>query len=488
MEKSMVVINKKIGSTVKTIEVAGDIIVPDIKPDILNIINTNGIPYIYKEDIGNGRIRLDGNIDTYIVYLSDTGETRSIQTTLSFSESVEENKITENSFSRQVVSLEKIEAKVLNERKISVKANVKIKCDIYEKTDIEINNDFNNIQDFEMLKETLDIKSVIGKNQVKTSIKEDITIDNSYTVAEILKVDVEVSNLENKISYNKILAKADSNIKIIFLSEDGRIGVANASFPIMSFIDIDKITDSNFCEVNYSIRNMVFKPNKNLVTCQLEFEAFAVAYETKTIDVVQDMYGLNNDIEFTKKEVMVEVSAETKNNVINLNERILIEDILNVLDVSMNPRIINKTQMGNSYNIECEMVMDIFYDADNRNGLNVKNVTLPFVVKTQIPEDIELVVSNKQFTVSNENVNCDVEITVKENNSALKNISILENVSSKPSEDEQDYKMFVYFVKQGDTVWNIAKRFRVKMGDIIELNNLENPDKLQVGDRLYIMR
>ena len=34
------------------------------------------------------------------------------------------------------------------------------------------------------------------------------------------------------------------------ISEDGRIGVANASFPIMSFIDIDKITD-HFLENEY---------------------------------------------------------------------------------------------------------------------------------------------------------------------------------------------------------------------------------------------
>ena len=120
MEKNMVVINKKMASVSKTLEISGDVIVPDIKPDILNIINTNGIPYIYKEDIGNGRVRLDGNVDTYVVYLADNGETRSIQTTLSFSESVEESSITETSFSRQSVSLEMIEAKVLNERKISI--------------------------------------------------------------------------------------------------------------------------------------------------------------------------------------------------------------------------------------------------------------------------------------------------------------------------------------------------------------------------------
>ena len=48
--------------------------------------------------------------------------------------------------------------------------------------------------------------------------------------------------------------------------------------------------------------------------------------------------------------------------------------------------------------------------------------------------------------------------------------------------------MVIYFVKQGDTIWNIAKRFRVSMQEIIKLNGLENPDRINIGDVLYIMR
>ena len=67
MEKNVVVINKRLFSETKTVEVTGDIIVPDIKPDIVSIINTNGIGYAYTEDLITGRVRPDGNLDTYIV-------------------------------------------------------------------------------------------------------------------------------------------------------------------------------------------------------------------------------------------------------------------------------------------------------------------------------------------------------------------------------------------------------------------------------------
>ena len=121
MEKNTVLINKIVTSTTKVLEVSGDIIVPDIKPDIVSVINTNGIPYIYKEDLSTSKVRFDGNIDTYVVYLADNGETKSIGATLSFSDSIEHSMIKDSCFSKQKVSLESIESKVLNERKITIK-------------------------------------------------------------------------------------------------------------------------------------------------------------------------------------------------------------------------------------------------------------------------------------------------------------------------------------------------------------------------------
>lgn len=489
MEKNTVVINKKTASTTKILEVNGDIIVPDIKPDILNVINTNGTAYIYKKDIATGRVRVDGNIDTYVVYLADNGETRSIQTTLTFAENIEEQNISEKSFSKEIISLESIEAKVLNERKLSIKANVKIKAEIYEKSEIEITSEFNEIEGVEKLKESLEIKSIIGTNKVKASIKENILVDNNYQVAEILKTDIELSNLENKISYNKVLAKADANIKIIFLAEDGKIGVTESTIPVMSFIDMEKITDQNICSVEYSIRNMLFKPESNNINCQIDFEVQCDAYENKSIDVIQDMYGIKNNIDFTRRDVEVQVNSSDNFEKVNINEKILVEDVLNIFDVKCMAKVVNTNKVGSFYNYECELNLSIYYEADNRNGLNVKNVTLPFIVKFEGDDgDLEFNIVKKEFTINNENVDCDIEILSKKTNNNLKRITIIDDVTCSEIEEDSEYKMYMYFVKNGDTLWKIAKKFKVSLNDIISINKLEEPDKINIGDRLYIMK
>lgn len=491
MEKNTVLINKIVTSTTKVLEVSGDIIVPDIKPDIVSVINTNGIPYIYKEDLSNGKVRFDGNIDTYVVYLADNGETKSIGATLSFSDSIEDTRLKENCTLKQKVLLESIDAKVLNERKITIKASLKVKTEVYENEKIEIASDFETEENLEMLKETLEVKSLIGSNKVKTSIKEDIAVDNSYNVSEILKTSVEIKSIENKISYNKVLAKADAEVKVIFLSDDGRIGVASSNIPVMSFIDLEKVADTHTCTTTYTARNMLFKVNSkesHTISCQIEFEVECMAFETKSIDVLEDMYGIKNNVMFSKKEVDVLLAKEINKEKINISERVPLENVLNVLDVSTFTRKINSTKSGNFYNVEGEVILNIYYEADNRNGLNVKDVTIPFMMKVENDENIEFEIGNKQFTVSSENVNCDIELFAKNDLKTTRKISIIENVEITESTMDDDYKMFMYFVKPGDSVWNIAKKFKVCMNDIVDLNKLENPNKLNVGDRLYIMR
>ena len=69
--KETLCVNQIIGQKTDTAMVEEDFVVPDIKPDILNTIRTNGTICIYKKEVMDGKIRLDGCINAYIMYLAD---------------------------------------------------------------------------------------------------------------------------------------------------------------------------------------------------------------------------------------------------------------------------------------------------------------------------------------------------------------------------------------------------------------------------------
>lgn len=492
MEKNKITINKKAVEKEKKVEILGDIIVPDIKPDIINIINTNANSYIYKKEINESKIRLDGNIDTFVIYLADNGETRSIQTTLNFSEVIEDSQIITTMKAKEKINLIEIESKILNERKISIKAEVLLNVEMWENEEVEFINNIDDELDIQKLEEKLLVKSCVGENSNRTSIKENVKSNSESKIAEILKTNVELCNLENKISYNKVLAKADANIKIVFLSEENKIEKIDTTIPVMSFIELPGITDTNVCDTEYNIRNMLYKidtKDMNSVEVQIEYEVICTAYENKEIDVIQDMYSTRRNITFNKKEANIKLVTEGENKNIKIEERVLVEDISSICDINCTPMIINKNLSGDNINYEGELCLDILFEADNRNGLNFQKVKIPFVFKSEIEiQSTDLKIETKSFSVNNEYVNCNVTISIRNSSRSMKKVSIIENIESQDIEEENEYKMIVYFVKKGDTIWNIAKKFKVCSKNILKANNLEENCKINVGDRLYIMR
>ena len=72
MTKETLKVKKVICEKKEMISIQGDMIVPDSKPDILSTVNTSGTICIYKKEMMDWKIRIDGNVLTYIMYLADT--------------------------------------------------------------------------------------------------------------------------------------------------------------------------------------------------------------------------------------------------------------------------------------------------------------------------------------------------------------------------------------------------------------------------------
>ena len=77
--------------------IGGDVIVNDVKPDILKVISTTGTVCVYKKEVLNGKIKIEGCINTYIIYLADDeeGSIRTINTNLDFAEIIDLEKCKE---------------------------------------------------------------------------------------------------------------------------------------------------------------------------------------------------------------------------------------------------------------------------------------------------------------------------------------------------------------------------------------------------------
>ena len=84
-------VNHIIGQKTENFIVEGDNIIPDIKPDIINEVSTNGTVCIYKKEVSENKVRLDGCVNTYIVYQADdeNNSVRSLNINLDFTQIID---------------------------------------------------------------------------------------------------------------------------------------------------------------------------------------------------------------------------------------------------------------------------------------------------------------------------------------------------------------------------------------------------------------
>ena len=499
--RNNICVNHIIGQKTENFVVEGDSIIPDIKPDIIGQISTSGTVCLYKKEITEGKIRIDGGIDTYVMYLADDEKSsvRSVNVNLDFTQIIEMEKVSSGMNLETNVKLKNIECKIINGRKINVKAFLEADVKVTSTEELDIINQINS-KEIQMLNENMNINSFIGGGNVKTYAKDTIVIDSIDNLAEIMKTDLHILNKDIKISYNKVLAKADLNLKIMYLTDDNRINTIDSTIPIMGFVDIENVTEDSLCDTKYEIKNVVLKPNsieEHSIYVEVEIEISCRAYKTQEINIIQDLYSPTSNIMFTKKQVQILQKIESKQSTCNIREKQVVPEIGSnkIYDVALNVDISKQTLLNDRILFEGELNLDYIFDNGN-NSVDTKKTKIPFSFNFEyegINQDSNIEtnteVSMQNFVIT-EDGSIDVKVDLQFNVVSIKNtiINVIDDINEDEDRNCESYSLIIYYVKPGDTLWKIAKRFRSTVEEIARINGIENVNQLNVGEQLFIPR
>ncbi len=500
--KENLCVNKLVATKKELIMVEGDMIVPDSKPDILNTICTSGVVCIYKKEVQDDKIRIDGNINTYIMYMADdtNDRVRGLSTSLDFSENVQVANSKEGMTCKLEANLKSIEAKVINGRKVGIKAVIEVEIKLYSNEDVQIINSLQNAENVKMLKEDLMVNSLVGTGDTKIYAKDTIKIDSADNLAEILKAQVCICDKDIKVSYNKILTKSEAEIKIMYLTEDNRINTITARVPVVGFIDIPNVTEDNICDVDYEIRNIVLKPNsieEHSIYVEIEIGVMASVYEERQINLIQDLYSPSENMEFNKKKITVLTNKRTTRETMQIREKVQLEGMDNrsIIDVDVQPIIEKETKSKNRIVYEGELQLR-FILSNSDLQVDTRTAKIPFDYAISDLEDGENVNSNMAIEVANQDfvvqdggmVTANLDMLVNTDSYRNTNMSIIDEIQANGEREAEDYSILMYIVKKDDTLWKIAKRFGSTIDDIVRTNGIEDENRIDVGQKLFIPR
>ena len=498
--KESLSVNKLVATKSELILVEGDMIVPDSKPDILNTICTSGVVCIYKKEVLEGKVRIDGNINTYIMYMADdeNDKVRGLTTTLDFSENIQVANASEEMNCRVSTKLKSIEAKVINGRKVGIKTAIEIEVKVYSNEDVAIVNNIPNVDGIQILQENLTVNSLVGMGDNKIFAKDTINIKTEDNLAEILKANINITNKDVKISYNKILTKSDAEIKIMYLTEDNRIGTVMARVPVVGFIDISDVTEENICDVDYEIRNIVLKPNsveEHSIYVEIEVGVMACVYEEKEISLIQDLYSPSENLEFNQRNITTMTDKRSNKDTLQIREKVTLDGMgdRSIIDVEVIPRIEKEHKKDNRIIFEGELELN-FILSNNDLQVETRTTKIPFDYSVdnlengeEISTNMEIQVLNQDFIVQDGGVvTCNIDLEMAMNSYRTSNLNVIDEIATNGEREEEDYSIIMYIVKKGDSLWKIAKAFGSTVEDIARTNGIEDENVIYPGQKLFI--
>lgn len=266
----------------------------------------------------------------------------------------------------------------------------------------------------------------------------------------------------------------------------------------MGFIDLVGVSEENICDVKYKIKNVVIKPNskeEHSVYVEIEFEVFARVFEKREVNIMQDMYSPSRNISFKENRVSTMVNMRNTEETINIREKVRLEDAeyLKICDVQVIPTISETEVSKDRVRLNGNVDLNFILANSNEDNVITLNRQIPFESTSEIIGINEeskisatIVPKFREFVADNMEVNAKIDLALNTNSYNLETVNVIDNIEESEEGEEHPYSMVIYFVKPGDTLWKIAKKYRSTIEDIERINNIENPDKIDVGTQLFI--
>ena len=494
-----------VGSEKKTKVIEGDVNVPDIKPDILSLTCVENEVFITKQEISDGKVNIEGTMEVCIIYMSEDegGSFRNLTGSFNFTESFTMDDINENSIVELKVFKGPIECKVVNGRKVNIKTPVTLDIRVMNTSECNIAKDVVNEKNLELQKKNINLNVLQNCKMQDIDVQETVSLDEGCKpMGEILRCSLKITNEDYKISYNKIFAKADAIVKIIYVADDETQSIESfeTSIPVMGFIDYEGINDTMEVTLDYCVRSYCIKP----LYQDLKSLSFSVdgkigvrdcVYQKESTEIIDDIYCPDCNLKCEYEDIRLLQNLINQVDSIEITQGLLVPELDNIkiLNINAQPNINTKNVLDGKIALEGNVNFDILNYNENKKVLDDKKMELPFAQVVKVPNlqsgmnvDVEMNISNIEFAKIDSNqiqMKLDAKVTTHVNKE--ENINGIKNIESSEEKLPEMPSIIIYYVKAGDTLWNIAKRYRTTVKEIMTYNELKD-DKIYPNQQLII--
>ena len=193
------------------------------------------------------------------------------------------------------------------------------------------------------------------------------------------------------------------------------------------------------------------------------------------------------------------MSRTTENIQVNANLPLdcggdTLEDIVNVC---VKPRLLSAENDGTGIEINgCLDVFVLYGTGLDMRILRGANQEVQFTHRLALPEanaaynnDVQLIVNNSSFDILSDNeLGIKVDVLIRAHISKKEEISIVTGVKGiKPIDKKENPPILIYYTQDGDTLWSIARKYRVSIQRIMDDNAMTEEIEPEAGQKIFLI-
>ena len=297
LQKTEITYYRKHGGGV-TFEADSEMVVPDVMPDIGEIIFASGIPLLRSKSLSDGRIAISGSIQSQILYIPESDPTvKKLELEIPFSY-VEETSLPDGCPLTVSVRIAYTDARVLNPRKIAVRCELCANIIAYEAALLNIGSELLPRGETELCAK----RESVTADFISSVSEKSFIITDSYPLAgsegnasELLGRAVSFTVEDSRFVGTKMVLKGVIHTELIWRTEDEEIRSSSFSSEFSQIIELGELEQPNVdvtLALNGSYFELLFSAsNSRTVTAELHVLAQVVGTQRREIRFVSDVYS-----------------------------------------------------------------------------------------------------------------------------------------------------------------------------------------------------
>mgnify|MGYP000894736972 CR=1 FL=1 len=480
-----------------------NVIVPDYKPDIEKILSIRGDIHVNNKVIEGNKYFVEGLVDFKILYQSfnEGVKLQYFNADLPFSHWVD---VEEEGDIQGIIQtrMEYTDFELINGRKLNIRGVLGIQGKFTKREQLPMLTSIKGLEDIQTLPNWIKITTTGEKIKEQTMVKEEVILEDMPPILEIIKTSGRILEKEIKLVDGKIMINGLLEVGIIYIGEvdeDQQIKYVEQQLSFGHFIENPAIIGQMEYHLDLNLKDILtqVKTSEEGIFNTIQIEGIVdiqgTLYKDYEVETIVDAYSPSVQINLERDKVdcqtMIlnqELQTSIKENVSTPMGQEGIEDILSMEGFVI---ITNTQRVGDQWLVEGIVEIEILYQKlGEEEAYECIREEFPFRqgvdldVKGEIYGDAWANIQHLNYQLLNAHeiefkiilgIQCQLFKPI-----VFTIINDIEELTEIMEEESKEAKISVYFKQADDSLWEIAKRYRITIEEILYQNEIADKDNI----------